>query len=238
MRVQILAVPDCPNLTPLRRRLAEALADRDDLAITTEVVDTVEQAVRLGMNGSPTLLIDGIDPFAEPGQAPSLSCRLYRDESGNPTGVPSVPQLRAALDRPAGECRDTPTGAAGGLPVWRARTTPASPAGRAVHQAILRAFAATGRPPATAALQQLATAHGATAEQVLAQLHDTDTIRLDHTGEIGSPTRSPRSRPGTTYASPLVSGRTRCAPSTHSAYRRCSAPTRPSPPPNRSPAPS
>ena len=36
------------------------------------------------MAGSPTILTDGTDPFARPGQQPSLSCRLYRDEQGNP----------------------------------------------------------------------------------------------------------------------------------------------------------
>ena len=29
------------------------------------------------MTGSPTLLVDGADPFARPGQPPSISCRLY-----------------------------------------------------------------------------------------------------------------------------------------------------------------
>ena len=35
-----------------------------------------EEAARYGMQGSPTILIDGRDPFAEPGAAASLSCRL------------------------------------------------------------------------------------------------------------------------------------------------------------------
>jgi hypothetical protein len=40
-----------------------------------------------GVAGSPTLLVDGTDPFTVPGQAPSVSCRLYRDESGRLTGT-------------------------------------------------------------------------------------------------------------------------------------------------------
>lgn len=51
------------------------------------------------MTGSPTLLIDGTDPFAVPGQAPGLSCRLYRDETGRLVRAPSVEDLRRALER-------------------------------------------------------------------------------------------------------------------------------------------
>ena len=51
------------------------------------------------MRGSPTLLIDGVDPFAEPGQQPSLSCRLYRDDGGRIAPAPSVRQLRQAIEQ-------------------------------------------------------------------------------------------------------------------------------------------
>jgi hypothetical protein len=95
--LRILSVRDCPNVAVLRQRLDELLAGREDVSVTAEVVDTPEQAARTGMNGSPTLLIDGTDPFAEPGQGPSVSCRLYRDENDNLTGAPSITQLRAAL---------------------------------------------------------------------------------------------------------------------------------------------
>jgi hypothetical protein len=49
------------------------------------------------MPGSPTLLVDGVDPFAAAHQAPSLSCRLYTDETGGICGAPSLAQLRTAL---------------------------------------------------------------------------------------------------------------------------------------------
>ncbi len=50
-----------------------------------------------GMHGSPTLLVNGADPFATPDQPPSLSCRLYRDASGRTGPAPSVQALRQAL---------------------------------------------------------------------------------------------------------------------------------------------
>ena len=57
------------------------------------------EAAQAGMCGSPTLLIDGVDPFAAPGQAPGLACRLYRDAAGRPAGAPTVEALRRALEQ-------------------------------------------------------------------------------------------------------------------------------------------
>jgi hypothetical protein len=97
MKLVILQVPDCPHAAVLETRLAPLLADRSDIVLTRQVVTGQADAERLGMTGSPTLLADGVDPFAAPGQPPSLSCRLYRDEHGRPAPAPSPSQLRAAL---------------------------------------------------------------------------------------------------------------------------------------------
>jgi hypothetical protein len=59
-------------------------------------VNSVEDAERLGFLGSPTVLIDGADPFAEPDATPSLSCRVYRTVQG-PAGSPTVEQLVSVL---------------------------------------------------------------------------------------------------------------------------------------------
>jgi hypothetical protein len=100
MKLQILQVPDCPNAAIMAARLAE-LADADPcLHVVREVVTTQEDAERLGMTGSPTLLADGTDPFARPGHAPGISCRLYQDEQGRSASAPSHGQLRTALHLP------------------------------------------------------------------------------------------------------------------------------------------
>jgi hypothetical protein len=97
MKLEILHVPDCPNVAVLTARLNEALAGRRDVAIEEhEVRDQAEAAARQ-MTGSPTLLVNGADPFAAAGQAPSLSCRLYVDEAGAASGAPTLQQLRTAL---------------------------------------------------------------------------------------------------------------------------------------------
>lgn len=101
MKLLILHVPDCPSMVLLRQRLDEAMTDAvAEVEVTEQVVDDADQAAALGMTGSPTLLVDGIDPFAEPGAEPSMSCRLYRDGQGAMSGAPPVAALRLALTRP------------------------------------------------------------------------------------------------------------------------------------------
>jgi hypothetical protein len=98
MRLEILQVPDCPNAAVLDSRLARVLAGQGSVEVTRRIITTEDQARRLGMTGSPTLLIDGADPFARPGQRPALACRRYPGDDGRPAPAPSDAQLREALE--------------------------------------------------------------------------------------------------------------------------------------------
>lgn len=102
MELTILTVPDCPNAAVLEERLAAALADYPDAAVRRRQVADEQEAAETGMAGSPTLLVNGTDPFAVPGQMPGLSCRLYRDEAGRLSGAPSAADLRRALEQASG----------------------------------------------------------------------------------------------------------------------------------------
>ncbi|RSM87425.1 alkylmercury lyase [Kibdelosporangium aridum] len=97
MEIRLLHVPDCPSMALLTTRLSELVAGRQDVDIESLEVDDDDRAATLGMTGSPTILIDGVDPFGEPERSPSVSCRLYRDEEGRLSGVPSAAMLRNAL---------------------------------------------------------------------------------------------------------------------------------------------
>lgn len=102
MDVRLLVVPGCPHEGPAAELLARALAEvgRADVPVLRVVVRSPEQAERLGFTGSPTVLVDGVDPFATAGQPPGLTCRLYRTAQGV-RGTPDPAALRQALDRTA-----------------------------------------------------------------------------------------------------------------------------------------
>ncbi len=99
MELTVLAVPGCPNAPELERRLAEALTGRPAVTVTRQVITDAAEAARWGMHGSPTLLVDGQDPFAGPGAATAMACRLYRDENGHLDGTPTVAALARALEQ-------------------------------------------------------------------------------------------------------------------------------------------
>jgi len=186
MHVTVLGVPGCPHLPLLEERLAQVLDGRSDVTMSRQVIATEDEAARSGMHGSPTILIDGIDPFAEPGQPASVSCRLYRDSDGRAGGAPSVSQLRQAFGGSASVGDDAAS------PSWldalgragRGRIAPAEGGLRAVHQAVLRSFAATGRAPEPELLDAAAAPFNATA--VLAELAAGDFLCLDQAGRISA----------------------------------------------------
>jgi hypothetical protein len=98
MRLEILQVPDCPNAAVLDSRLARVLAGQYSMEVIRHIVTTEDQARRPGMAGPPTLLIDGADPFARPGQQPALACRMHPGDDGRPAPAPSDSQIREALE--------------------------------------------------------------------------------------------------------------------------------------------
>ena len=97
VRLQILHVPDCPGAEALVGVLGPLLAARPDIQVTRQTVRTEDEARRLGMTGSPTILADGRDLFPSADQEPSLSCRLYPGEHGRLGPAPTAAQLREAV---------------------------------------------------------------------------------------------------------------------------------------------
>jgi hypothetical protein len=97
MKVELQYFEGCPNWRVVEDRLA-ALQPQIGFSLTRREVATPEEADRLGFRGSPTILVDGVDPFAD-GRSPiGLACRIYATPTG-PAGCPTDEQLREAVSR-------------------------------------------------------------------------------------------------------------------------------------------
>lgn len=182
MHLTILAEGTCPNAPVLKDRLAAVLDGREDVSVSHRVICDEDEAARWGMHGSPTLLIDGVDPFAEPGQPPSMSCRLYREDDGRTSGAPSAGQLRQAIEQAAATEPRGPAWLDSAGRAGRGRIAPTDRGLRAVHQAVLRSFVHTGAAPGISSLARYAAPHAVA--QVLGELADGDFLCLDHAGQI------------------------------------------------------
>jgi hypothetical protein len=80
----------------IRLRVALNATGHEDTAIEWVLVSTVEQAAELDFRGSPTVLLNGHDPFATPELHVGLTCRLYASDNG-PTDAPSIAQFVDAI---------------------------------------------------------------------------------------------------------------------------------------------
>lgn len=96
MRIELLYFDDCPNWRTAHERVRRVAAARD-LEVEHRLVTTPEEAEAARFRGSPTMLVDGHDPFASGDEPIGLSCRVYQTPDG-PAGAPTVEQLETALD--------------------------------------------------------------------------------------------------------------------------------------------
>jgi hypothetical protein len=94
----VVYLDGCPHWELARERLeyASGYAGVGHVDIDLVSVATREEALERGMRGSPTILIDGVDPFAEAGAPLGMSCRIYTTEHGI-DGAPGVAQIIEAL---------------------------------------------------------------------------------------------------------------------------------------------
>src|SRR5688572_4563951 len=97
VNVELLWFSGCPNWQETDARLREALplAGVGADVMLVEVA-TGEDAERLRFRGSPTVLLDGADPFASDADPVGLSCRVFRTPDGL-KGAPTVGMLVDAL---------------------------------------------------------------------------------------------------------------------------------------------
>ena len=96
--IEVVHIDDCPNWAETAEDLRRVLAElgRDDLAVVVRRVTTGSEALAAGFAGSPTILLDGDDPFPHGEPTGELACRVYLTEAGL-RGRPSREQLHALL---------------------------------------------------------------------------------------------------------------------------------------------
>ena len=99
MQIDLLVVPACPNEQPVAALLRQALNEIGLTATTFDVtvIRSKAEAEQHHFVGSPTIRINGVDPFATADRPPALACRMY----ANGLGVPDLPDIRRALKRAA-----------------------------------------------------------------------------------------------------------------------------------------
>jgi len=98
MQVTIQYFEGCPNWTTAVAHLNRLIDEGLDATVDLELIDNYDTAMSRGFRGSPTLLVDGVDPFADDGAPVGLACRVYQTEDGL-AGSPSLSQLRHAISR-------------------------------------------------------------------------------------------------------------------------------------------
>ncbi len=96
MNVTLLYFADCPNWREADERLRTIEREHPDLQVSRHIVDTLEEAERTQFRGSPSILIDGADPFADADNPVGLSCRMYQTPAGL-AGSPTLDQLRQVI---------------------------------------------------------------------------------------------------------------------------------------------
>ena len=95
--MRLLYFDGCPNWQEADERLRQALVRLGmDVPVERVNVLTAEDAERLSFRGSPTIVVNGVDPFAEPSAPVGLSCRVFRTPDGL-RGSPTIEQLVEVL---------------------------------------------------------------------------------------------------------------------------------------------
>lgn len=96
--IELIYDLDCPNVKDTREHLLQAFTQTQQEPQWKEWdragVDSPDYA---GHFGSPTILVDGKDVAGELPTTEANCCRMYKDEEGNMSGVPSVEMIARSL---------------------------------------------------------------------------------------------------------------------------------------------
>lgn len=96
MEIRLQYFEGCPNWETTAEHLQTILEEGHAATVVHELIPDHATAEARGFRGSPTVLVDGVDPFPDDSRPVGLSCRVYRTETGL-AGSPSLDQLRNAI---------------------------------------------------------------------------------------------------------------------------------------------
>ncbi len=82
MEITLQYFDGCPNWQEVDAHLQTLKSEGLELSATLQLIDTPEAAEAEGFRGSPTVVINGTDPFANPDAPIGLACRVYRTDEG------------------------------------------------------------------------------------------------------------------------------------------------------------
>lgn len=103
MRVELLYADGDPACMPARQNLVEVLTeDAFETPIQMIAVSSAADAELLGMRGSPTIRIDGVDIDPQADQPVGLEPRRYATRDGGTGNVPDKTLIRRAVERARG----------------------------------------------------------------------------------------------------------------------------------------
>ena len=98
MKITIQYFDGCPHWKLADERVRHVLRDFSghDVTVEYQFIDSPQTADEVGFHGSPTILIDGLDPFITGVEQVGMSCRVFRTEDGI-QGAPTEAELRKLL---------------------------------------------------------------------------------------------------------------------------------------------
>jgi len=97
MKITIQYFDGCPHWELADERVRHVIGEiSSDVTLEYQFIDSPETADQLGFHGSPTILIDGWDPFITGVEQVGMSCRVYRTDDGI-QGAPTEAELRKLL---------------------------------------------------------------------------------------------------------------------------------------------
>ena len=95
IKIDCYLSPECASEEPLRKNIHSALtAEKIKVNVGFHRIDD-DEAISLGLSGSPSVFINGKE--LQPQGTVGFAWRMYRDEFGKLSNVPSVETLQAAI---------------------------------------------------------------------------------------------------------------------------------------------